>query len=401
MPSSQAYPELFAQSGVCIIIPTYNNAATLQRVIDGALEYCKDVIVVNDGATDTSPEIIAQNQDKLEVITFPQNQGKGKALREGFKKAIELGFNHAITIDSDGQHQAKELPIFLETINKNPEAMVMGSRVLKQEGKPGKNSFANKFSNFWFWAETGMKLPDTQTGYRAYPLKQLASMRLFTTKFELEIEVIVRLAWRYVPFEIVPIEAIYDPDERVTHFRPGRDFFRISILNTVLVILTLLWHLPKRLTLMVWKKGLWKIIMSELKKPGESATRKAAGIGFGVFMGIFPAWGFQMLIAAFFALVFKLNKVLVLTASNISIPPMIPFILFGSYKMGGLFVENETTFESMEALKLEDIHINFTQYLIGSVVLALACGLLAFLGTLAIIFLKRLVFKGGKSQVKE
>src|SRR5690606_41047183 len=132
-----------------------------------------------------------------------------------------------------------DLPKMIQMCYENPNTVLMGSRNMTQEGVPGKSYFGNKFSNFWFKVETWISLPDTQTGFRVYPLKPLKSIRLFTTKFELEIEVIVRLAWKFIPFKAVPIQVKYDPEERVSHFRPGRDFFRISVLNSILVIIAL------------------------------------------------------------------------------------------------------------------------------------------------------------------
>jgi hypothetical protein len=174
----------------------------------------------------------------------------------------------------------------------------MGSRNMEQEGVPGKSSFGNKFSNFWFKVETGLTLPDTQTGFRLYPLAPLKRMSLFTTKFETEIEVIVKMAWKDVPIIPINIQVIYDKDERVTHFRPFRDFTRISILNTWLVTLTLVYYLPKRLFRYIKKKGLWKIIRDEAVKPDETNFSKAKSVGFGFFMGIVPIWGFQLMVGS-------------------------------------------------------------------------------------------------------
>ena len=115
---------------------------------------------------------------------------------------------------------------------------------MSQDGIPKKSSFGNKFSNFWFWFETGIKLDDTQSGYRLYPL-QFIPKRFFTKKFEFEIEVIVRTAWNGIPVKNVPVNVLYDPNERVSHFRPFKDFTRISILNTILVFVTLFYIKPR------------------------------------------------------------------------------------------------------------------------------------------------------------
>ena len=385
MQHSTRYPDQCRELGVCLLIPTYNNARTLARVLEGVLEYCDDVIVVNDGSTDDTGTILSTFEKRVDIITFPQNQGKGPALKTGMRRAIERGFRYAITIDSDGQHLAENIPLFLEALTSTPDALVIGARDLDQEGAPKKSSFGNRFSNFWFWIETGKRLPDTQTGFCAYPLKYVKGMKFYSGKFEFEIEILVRLAWKQVEILNVPVRAIYDPEERVTHFRPWRDFFRISVLNTVLVTITLLWQLPLRLFRYVRKKGIWEVIKDDLLDINEPTSRKATAIGFGLFMGIVPLWGFQMLIAAALAVPFRLNKVVVLAFSNISVPPMIPLIIYGSYKMGGLFFSDAHDLHDWKDLTLESIYINFSQYVVGSFVLAAAVGMLGFIASFFIL----------------
>lgn len=279
-----------------------------------------------------------------------------------------MGFQNAITIDSDGQHYPEDIHLFIDTAKQNPGALIMGSRNMEQEGVPSKSSFGNKFSNFWFKVETGITLPDTQTGFRLYPLEPISKIKLYTNKFETEIEVIVKLAWKKVPFIPVKIDVLYDPDERVTHFRPFKDFTRISILNTYLVTLTLLWYLPIRAINSIKKEAI---------KSNESNLKKSLSIGFGFFMGIFPIWGFQLLVGIPLTFFFRLNKVLFVAAANISIPPFIPFVIFFSYLFGKPFVDNETQITSLSSLTLESIHLNFVQYFIGAVLLALVAGIVS------------------------
>jgi glycosyltransferase involved in cell wall biosynthesis len=101
------------------------------------------------------------------VITLPENQGKGNGLKTGFRKAKELGYDYAITIDSDGQHYPDDIPVFVEALLQEKEdVLLIGNRNMSQDGIPKKSSFGNRFSNFWFWFETGIKLEDTQSGYR-------------------------------------------------------------------------------------------------------------------------------------------------------------------------------------------------------------------------------------------
>ncbi|MGJ1506841.1 glycosyltransferase family 2 protein [Sphingobacterium siyangense] len=244
MINSPSFSQSIIPTAVCVLIPTYNNAKTLKRVLDGVLAYTTQVIVVNDGSTDATAEILA-NYPSITVLHLEKNSGKGKALRIGFDTARKQGFQYAITIDSDGQHFPDDIPTFIDALNQSDgNILLIGERQMGQAGIPKKSSFGNKFSNFWFWFETGIKLADTQSGYRLYPLDRIPK-KLYTNKFELEIEVIVRSAWKDIVVKNVPIKILYDPTERVSHFRPFKDFTRISILNTFLVLISLLYIFPR------------------------------------------------------------------------------------------------------------------------------------------------------------
>jgi len=356
------------QHKVCVIVPTYNNHKTLKRVIDSVLQYTSAIIIVNDGSTDSTVEILKE-YSSLVQIHHPKNSGKGLALRNGFKKALSLGYNYAITIDSDGQHFASDIPSFLNTLETNPNALLIGSRNMVQENVPKKSSFGNKFSNFWFWFETGNKLEDTQSGFRLYPLSQMP-IHYFTNKFEFEIEVIVRSAWKGIPVKNIPVQVLYDPKERVSHFRPFKDFTRISILNTVLVIIALVYIKPRDFFRKLKKKGLKQFFLENVLESNDSNTRKAASIALGVFIGICPFWGFQTILVLFLAVLLKLNKVIAFAFSNISFPPFIPFVIYGSLKIGSYFISSSKPLILNMDMTFEDIQKNIAQYLVGSFILA-------------------------------
>ena len=353
---------------ICVIVPTYNNHKTLKRVLDSVLEYTANVIVVNDGSTDTTNEILNEYW-QLTQIHHPKNAGKGQALRNGFKKAIELNYDYAITIDSDGQHFASDIPKFIEAIAVEGDALLIGSRNMTQENVPKKSSFGNNFSNFWFWFETGIRLEDTQSGYRLYPL-QLISKKYFTKKFEFEIEVIVRSAWKGIPVKNIPIQILYDPAERVSHFRPFKDFTRISILNTVLVLITLFYIKPRNFFRGLKKKGIKKFFLENVLESQDSNAKKAASIALGVFIGIAPFWGFQTIIVLFLAVLLRLNKVIAFAFSNISFPPFIPLIIYGSLQLGSFFVADANPIEWNTSISFADIQSHLYQYLAGSFILA-------------------------------
>ena len=230
-----------------VVIPTYNNEKTIEKVVDDVLQYTADVIVVNDGSTDNTAQILSGRED-IDIVHLKKNQGKGVALQEGFRWAISKGFRYAITIDSDGQHYPEEMLHFLDYIEDNPDSLIVGARNLNAENMPEKNSFANKFSNFWLFVETGKQLSDTQSGFRLYPVERLNGIRWFTRRYEFELEVLVRSIWRGIEVVNLPIKVFYPPkEERVSHFRPARDFFRISVVNTILVLVALLIVYPIRL----------------------------------------------------------------------------------------------------------------------------------------------------------
>lgn len=366
---------------VCVIIPTYNNAKTLGRVIDSVLAYTPEIIVVNDGSTDATPQILL-GYPQLTVVAHAANKGKGMALRNGFAKARELGFDYAITIDSDGQHFASDIPVFLNELEARGDALLIGGRNMAQQGVPKKSSFGNNFSNFWFWFETGIRLQDTQSGYRLYPLHKIPS-KYFTIKFEFEIEVIVRSAWRGVPVKNVPIQVLYDPAERVSHFRPFKDFARISILNTVLVAICLLWIFPRNLFLKIKKKGIRRFLLENVLESSDSNRKKALSIALGVFIGISPFWGFQTVLVLFLATLLRLNKAIAFAFSNVSIPPMIPPIVFASLWTGAFFYDTGAPLLLDSSVTFEKLRSHLAQYLAGSFTLAavsaVVCGLLGYL----------------------
>jgi glycosyltransferase involved in cell wall biosynthesis len=366
----------------CVVIPTYNNNGALVDVIETTLQQGFPLIVVNDGSTDNTAEILNSYVSRLTLVSYPENKGKGFALQQGFAKAYEDGFSYAVTLDSDGQHNPENIRLFVEKLNETGEAVIIGNRNIVAGNVPVKSSFGRKFSNFWFWIETWRKCRDTQSGFRLYPLKPLMKKRFYTNRFEFEIESLVRLAWDGVPVEEVDIPAIYFPaDKRVSHFRPGVDFFRISVLNSVLVILAYLWFLPYMFFRRM-KNRTWKEL---LLNPEESSMKKAKSLAFGVFMGIIPIWGFQMIVAFSIAAALRLNKTLVLIASNISIPPMIPAIVFGSLWLGSLVLRTGHVVKFSNDISLHSVGDMMFQYIVGSIVLATLAGCLMFLLSYAIL----------------
>lgn len=382
--------ERFNLLNCCVIIPTYNNCNTIEKVVNGVLKHTSHIIVVNDGSTDNTEDILKQYH-QIEKLSYSKNKGKGYALKTAFKKAIEMGFEYAITIDSDDQHNYNELPLFLDALETHPGALIIGTRSFKNiEHLPSKSNFANNFSNFWYKFQTGIDLKDTQSGYRLYPLNLFKAKKYYSQKYEFELEVIVRAAWQGISIESIPIDAYYPPKEqRISHFRPFKDFFRISVLNFILTTLAIVFFIPRQVIRKYRKKKIKDIIKEDIFSGKTSNGKIALSIGFGVFMGIIPIWGYQLAVGFLLAHIFKMNKSIFFLAANISLPPFIPFILYLSYVTGG-FVLGEGSWQVNFDLNLESIKSNLLQYIIGSVTLAISAAcILGSLSYLILILVKK------------
>jgi uncharacterized protein (DUF2062 family) len=371
---------------ICVVIPVYNHGLTVQRVVRDALA-AFPVIAVNDGSTDETPAMLAA-EPGLTVITLPRNQGKGAALRAGFAKAAALGFTHVITMDADGQHPTQALAGFAAACQREPGAFIVGVRDLKQARAPWARRATNALSNFWFRFETGVRLADTQCGYRAYPLAAVGQLRLTAERYAFEVEILVKAAWAAIPLLPQPVEADYAaPTSRLSHFHPWRDMAAMSWLHSRLA--TQVFCVPaalRRLSAQGLLRGLPRgrrartVLHHLFSEHTETPARLAAAAGLGLFCGIAPIWGFQMLAAAALAHKFRLNKAIAVTASNVSFPLAAPFILAAGLVLGHYLHTGEwVQFNPAAAKGLLPVYL--CEWVLGSVVLAVLAGLVGGLLT--------------------
>jgi len=347
---------------ICVIIPVYNNEKTIKDVVLQSKKYVSQVIVVNDGSTDKTSEIV-NSIDGIVVENFAQNSGKGIALQKGFEIARYLGFTHAITLDGDGQHFPEWIKMAKEECEKNPDAILIGARIGETTGyePPKKNVRARKFGNMWIRIYTGFKLSDTQSGFRVYPVEKIRNIKFKTTRFEFEQEVLVKSAWAGIKLGEFAIPQFYQSaEERVSHYRVFRDSVRIS------------WFFTKTAFAKIND-----IFVSELK---SNITPKKAAFSFsmGIFMGIFPIYGFQAPLAILVASVTKLNRPLAILGTMISAPPLLPFIIFAALAIGSTIYPDENIVFSLDLLSQDLLKIGKV-FIIGSIVLAFLAGILSFL----------------------
>lgn len=310
-------------------------------------------------------------------------------IRRSFRYAVERGYDYVLTIDSDGQHYTSDIPSFVNQISEDAETLIIGARNLVADNMPSKNTFANRFSNFWYYVETGYKLDDTQSGFRLYPMRKIGGRRFLSNRYEFEVEVIVRAAWSGVKVKNIPIKVYYPPqEERVSHFRPLKDFTRISILNTFLVLIALIYYYPFVALRSLTKENIRAFFERNITKNSDSNLRIASAIGLGVAFGIIPIWGYQMIAVAAVAHLFRLNKVIALVCSNISIPPMIPFILYGSFYVGAVVCGRECVVD-FSNISFDSISQDLLQYIVGAMLLAVVAGALLFVVSYSLLSIFR------------
>ncbi len=265
----------------CVVIPVFNNGRTVGDVVRGALAHVSTVIVFDDGSTDGSAE--SAQAAGATVLRQKANAGKGTALRHLFEAAHQRGFRYAIAMDADGQHLPADLPRFLEAARKAPGTLILGARDLVAAGAPGSSEFGRKTSNFWIWLETDIRVADSQSGFRAYPLPETVQLKPWGRRYEFEADVLLRAAWAGIPIQTVPIHVLY-PADRVTHFRLVVDNVRIVALNTLACLrMPLPLPLGPRLNWLPHRPGLslfalrrWAWLGGE--GPGWRATAAAAGL---------------------------------------------------------------------------------------------------------------------------
>jgi glycosyltransferase involved in cell wall biosynthesis len=224
-----------ADARVAALIPVLDGAGTIEAVVRGARRRVGYVVVVDDGSSDGSAE--RASQAGAEVLRHGRNRGKGAALRSGLAHLHGRGFTHAFTLDADGEHLPDEMPVLLAEVERHPKAILVGAR-RREAGQQiaGRNRFGNAFADWWVARAAGRALPDTQSGFRVYPIASVLDLGTRSDRYAFESEVLILASLRGI--EIVSREvAVYypPPAERVSHYRPWGD--TLPIIFTVVSFL--------------------------------------------------------------------------------------------------------------------------------------------------------------------
>jgi len=222
---------------IAVLIPALNCGATIADVVVGALAHVPDVVVVSDGSTDDTVD--QARRAGAVVLTHDRPRGKGAALLTGMSAMARRDLTHVLTMDGDGQHLAEEIPALTDASAADPSALIIGTRRFETVQVAPIKLFGNRFANRWVEIACGRALPDTQSGFRVYPLQECLGLQVRALHFAFETEVLIRAVRAGIAIRSVPVRMYYPPIEtRMSHFRPVLDTVRI-----ILVVLGLIFGL--------------------------------------------------------------------------------------------------------------------------------------------------------------
>jgi glycosyltransferase involved in cell wall biosynthesis len=313
------------------VIPVYNNAATVIEVAQGCRAELPHVLVVDDGSTDGDIAGMFRGTD-IVVVRHDINLGKGKAILTALATVREKGGEIMITVDADGQHHPSDIRKFLPVLAEDPTAIVIGARDMDSPNVPSSSRFGMGFSDFWLRLETGVRMTDTQSGFRAYPVKLLSELVFDSGRYDFEVEVLARAAWAGLAIKSIGVEVTYpEKGKRISHFRPFLDNLRLTHRH-VLLVLRRLNPWPHR-QLVVRESDefrvffrhpvrFWRHLLLEHATPAELGMAAAVG----VFLATLPLVSLHTVVILYVATRFKLNRLMAVSIQNLCMPPVVPFL---------------------------------------------------------------------------
>jgi len=212
-----------------LVIPAYNESATIRKVVQGALRNFGTVIVVDDGSSDDTAEKLSNLP--VTLLQHPENLGKAASLWNGMQMALNLGAKGVVTMDGDGQHDPADLPRLLMAAQTHPDRLVIGSRLWNRDVIPKARYRANRFANFWIAWASGQAVEDSQSGFRVYPAQLIRLCRFDLRRdqsFVFESEIIIEAARHRFLCVFLPVQTTYPENARPSHFHPVKDIVRIT-----------------------------------------------------------------------------------------------------------------------------------------------------------------------------
>jgi glycosyltransferase involved in cell wall biosynthesis len=371
---------------VLVVIPVYNHRKTVRDVARRALEQGFPVLVMDDGSSDGSFEAVEGLP--LARRRLPVNGGKGSAILAAARFAAGWGYQAIITVDADGQHDPADAGLLVEAACANWPAIVVGARRMETENVPRSSLFGRDFSNFWVRLECGRSLPDTQSGYRLYPVELLQSTRFISRRYTFEIEVLVRGSWAGLTLLSVPVSVYYPPgDERISHFHKLKDNARLSCLHTFLVTRALVPWPHRRLFRPQQGEEMPSIFhplryFKALSLQHSTPRELAAAVWVGIFLGSLPIIPFGIAAIIYASHKLHLNKLASVGASNVCIAPFVPF---ACVELGHYFINGSFWYEFNRHTLLGELHLRLWEWLLGALVVGPLLGMLGAMFTYLLV----------------
>ena len=262
---------------IAVVIPAYNEERSIVDVVKRALHQAAQVIVVDDGSSDKTLELLEklaadkQESSELIVLSNKNNMGKAASLWKGMQYAQKSGVDAVISLDADGQHCPEDIPRFIKTAELHPDTIIIGARLADKKSIPARRYYANKFANFWLSWAAGYIIDDSQSGFRLYPSKLISQINPDTQRaksFVFESEILIDAAQVGIKSIPIKIEAIYNPDARPSHFR--------GVTDILLITRMVAWSLISRF---MYLPGLFNITVMRMLKGKHGKAIGADGFG--------------------------------------------------------------------------------------------------------------------------
>jgi glycosyltransferase involved in cell wall biosynthesis len=203
--------EILDKMRTCVVIPTYNEAREIGKLVNEIRRQNLTVLVIDDGSSDNTQELARKNG--AEVLRNETNLGKGASLIRGFDYALENNFDAVITMDGDGQHLPQDLPAFVRLAQDSDAAIIIGNRMGKTKAMPVIRVLTNRFMSWLISIVAGQEIPDSQCGYRLIKKEILREVRFQTRRFEAESEILIKAARLGFKIGSVPIRTVYSTEK--------------------------------------------------------------------------------------------------------------------------------------------------------------------------------------------
>ncbi len=221
----------------CVLIPVYNHEHAVPAVVENIIIHGIPCILVDDGSSRDCADILdslaEKFPDNIHLLRHKDNQGKGEAVMTGIRYAEKCGFTHALQIDADGQHDTRDIPLFISLARQFPDAIINGCPVY-DGSVPTIRYFCRYITHVWVWINTlSFKIKDSMCGFRLYPVSKvmlLSKKHHFGSRMTFDTDIIVRLFWEGLDVVNVPTKVSY-PIDGVSHFRGFRDNVQICFMH--------------------------------------------------------------------------------------------------------------------------------------------------------------------------